>query len=122
MEMPGAQLPPQPKPVPVVVVQLRPEAMQQLFVLEVPEVVAYQVTSMAHPECTQAVEVVVTATVLEHLVDLALVEMVEELLRQPTELLILDQVAAVGTLPMEPSVVLELSFFATHLLKIEHLI
>jgi hypothetical protein len=33
--------------------------------------------------------------------------MVEELLRQPTELLILDQVAAVGTLPLEPSVVLE---------------
>jgi hypothetical protein len=49
----------------------------------------------------------VTATVPERLVDLALVEMVEELLRQPTELLILDQVAAVGTLPLEPSVVLE---------------
>jgi hypothetical protein len=106
--MPEVQLPPQPKPVPVVVVQLWPEETQQHFVLEVPEVMVYQVTSLAHPECTQVVVVVVTAMEPEHLVDLALVETAEELLFLPTELLILDQVVVVGTLPLEPSVVLEL--------------
>ena len=51
---------------------------------------------------------VVTATEPEHLVDLALVEMVEELLCLPTERPTLVQVVVVRTTRLELTVVLEL--------------